>query len=224
MNTVHESVKGSCASVAKYSPINYEPSPALSISIYSWKDNIYSTDLNCMGSFSYLVIMAQIKIIMLELARFSASNTPCADTTEVDLIFNYSSLSSVEHLKDLRSDSEADVSPWPLRRLPVWFPTSHGGSALRATRFTTQWTLCLGVKGQEPRARPQPQKLTVMLKDHTQQADLWGLHRAWAGLSNKAVYGLSVYLCPAPGTWFTAYYSKTTTQHTGYVTAMTGRS
>ena len=146
-------------------------------------------------------IRAQIKIIMLELAGFSASNTPCADRTgEVDLIFKYSSLSSAEHVKDLKSDSEADVSPWPLRRLPAWFPTSHGRSALRATRFTTQWTLCLEVKGHEPRARPQPQWLTVMLKDHTLQVDLWGLHRAWAGLSNKAVYGLSVYLCPAPGT------------------------
>lgn len=93
----------------------------------------------------------------------------------------------------------------------AWFPASHGGSALRATRFTTHWTQCLGVKGQEPRARPQPQQLTVMLKDHTQHADLWGLHRAWAGLSNKALYGLSVYLCPASGTQFTAYYSKTMT-------------
>jgi len=54
-----------------------------------------------------------------------------------------------------------------------------------------------GVKGQEPRARPQPEQLTVMLKDHTQQPDLWGLHRTWAELSNKAVYSLSVYLCPA---------------------------
>lgn len=93
----------------------------------------------------------------------------------------------------------------------AWFPTSRGGSALRALRFTTQWTQCVQVKGQEPRARPQPQHLTVMLKDHTQWADLWGLHRTWAGLSNKAVYGLSVYLCPASGTWFTAYYSKTMT-------------
>lgn len=93
----------------------------------------------------------------------------------------------------------------------AWFPLSRGGSALRATRFTTQWTQCLGVRGQEPRARPQPQQLTVMLKDHTQQADLWGLHRTWAGLSNKAVYGLSVYPSPASGTLFTAYYSKTMT-------------
>lgn len=88
---------------------------------------------------------------------------------------------------------------------------SYGGFALGGTGFIIQWTRYLEVKGQEPKARPLPQHLTVMPKDHTQWADLWGLHRIWVWLSNKAVYGLTVYLCNAFGTEFTAHYSKTMT-------------
>lgn len=110
----------------------------------------------------------------------------------------------------IRMNTRADVSHWPWGHLPG----SH--SVVEALLSEPQGSplselSAWGVRGQEPRAGPQPQQLTVMLKDHTQQADLWGLHRTWAGLSNKAVYGLSVYLCPASGTLFTAYYSKTMT-------------
>lgn len=95
---------------------------ALLISIYSWKDNSYSTGLSCDGE------LFSCYSVLLVFTHFSVSNTPCTDRkAEDDLIFNYSSLSSIEHLKDLRSDSEADVSPWPLRRLTAWkvYPQSH---------------------------------------------------------------------------------------------------
>lgn len=37
--------------------------------------------------------------------------------------------------------------------------------------------------------------------------NLWGLHKAWVELSNKAVYSRSVYLHVATETWWTACYS-----------------
>lgn len=106
----------------------------------------------------------------------------------------------------IRMSTQADVSHWPSGHLPGSHSVAEG--LLSEPQGSPQ---CLGVRGREPRARPQPRQLTVMLKDHTQQADLWGLHRTWAGLSNKAVYGPSVYLRPASGTLFTAYYSETMT-------------